>query len=64
MYNEIGEKLKELLKIEREPVAIKWSVKTPKNIPKVATNAPTKELSFIISAPKYVAIVNIGPLTV
>lgn len=34
MYNEIGEKLKELLKIEREPVAIKWSVKTSKNIPK------------------------------
>jgi len=34
LYNEIGEKLKELLKIEREPVAIKWSVKTPKNIPK------------------------------
>ena len=33
-YNELGEKLNELLKLENEPVAIKWSVKEPKNIEK------------------------------
>jgi uncharacterized protein (DUF169 family) len=33
-YNELGEKLNELLKLENEPVAIKWSVKEPKNIAK------------------------------
>lgn len=33
-YNELGEKLNELLKLENEPVAIKWSVKEPKNIGK------------------------------
>ncbi len=30
----MGEKLKEILKLEREPVAIKWSVREPKNIKK------------------------------
>src|SRR5664280_2152571 len=30
----MGEKLKEILKLEREPVAIKWSVRVPKNIKK------------------------------
>lgn len=34
MYQEMGEKLKEILKLEREPVAIKWSVRVPKNIKK------------------------------
>ncbi len=34
MSNELGEKLKELLKLENEPVAIKWSVKEPRNIEK------------------------------
>lgn len=34
MDNKLGEKLKELLKLENEPVAIKWSVKEPKNIEK------------------------------
>jgi uncharacterized protein (DUF169 family) len=33
-YNELGEKLNELLKLENEPVAIKWSVNEPKNIEK------------------------------
>ncbi len=33
-YNELGEKLKELLKLENEPVAIKWSVGEPKNVEK------------------------------
>ena len=33
-YNELGEKLNELLKLENTPVAIKWSVKEPKNIEK------------------------------
>lgn len=33
-YNELGEKLNGLLKLENEPVAIKWSVKEPKNIGK------------------------------
>lgn len=32
MDNEVGEKLNELLKLENEPVAIKWSVKEPKNV--------------------------------
>lgn len=30
--NELGEKLKELLKLENEPVAIKWSVREPADI--------------------------------
>ena len=30
----MGEKLKEILKLEKEPVAIKWSVREPKNIKK------------------------------
>lgn len=34
MDNKLGEKLKELLKLENEPVAIKWSVKEPRNIKK------------------------------
>ncbi|MFZ0442883.1 MAG: DUF169 domain-containing protein [Methanobacterium sp.] len=34
MYQEMGVKLKEILKLEREPVAIKWSVREPKNIKK------------------------------
>ncbi|MGB9936228.1 MAG: hypothetical protein ACPK7O_00765 [Methanobacterium sp.] len=34
MYNKLGEKLKELLKLENEPVAIKWSVKEPRDIGK------------------------------
>lgn len=33
-YNELGEKLKELMKFENEPVAIKWSVMEPKNVKK------------------------------
>ncbi|MBZ2165654.1 DUF169 domain-containing protein [Methanobacterium spitsbergense] len=33
-YNEFGEKLNEFLKLENEPVAIKWSVKEPKNVEK------------------------------
>ena len=33
-YNELGNKLKELLKLENEPVAITWSVKEPRNIEK------------------------------
>ena len=33
-YNELGEKLNEFLKLENEPVAIKWSVKEPKNVEK------------------------------
>ncbi|HML06020.1 MAG TPA: DUF169 domain-containing protein [Methanobacterium sp.] len=33
-YDELREKLKELMKFENEPVAIKWSVQEPKNIPK------------------------------
>lgn len=33
-YNELGEKLNKLLKLENEPVAIKWSVMAPKNIGK------------------------------
>ena len=33
-YNELGKKLNELLKLENQPVAIKWSVKEPKNVEK------------------------------
>jgi len=33
-YNELGEKLKNLMTFENEPVAIKWSVKEPKNVKK------------------------------
>jgi uncharacterized protein (DUF169 family) len=33
-YNELGIKLNEFLKLENEPVAIKWSVQEPKNIGK------------------------------
>jgi uncharacterized protein (DUF169 family) len=33
-YNELGEKLNESLKLENEPVAIKWSVKDPENVEK------------------------------
>jgi uncharacterized protein (DUF169 family) len=31
-YNELGEKLKNLMTFENEPVAIMWSVKEPKNV--------------------------------
>ncbi len=34
MYTEEGEKLKKLLDLENEPVAIKWSVREPRNIKK------------------------------
>ena len=33
-YTELGEKLNELLVLENEPVAIRWSVKEPKNVKK------------------------------
>jgi uncharacterized protein (DUF169 family) len=33
-YNELGNKLKEILKLENDPVAIKWSVKEPRDIEK------------------------------
>ena len=33
-YNKLGNKLNELLKLKNEPVAIKWSVKEPKNVGK------------------------------
>lgn len=33
-YQELGEKLKKILKLEREPVAIKWISREPRNIPK------------------------------
>ncbi len=33
-YNELGNELKEFLKLENDPVAIKWSVKEPKDIEK------------------------------
>jgi len=33
-YNELGKKLNELLKLENEPVAIKWSVREPRNVEK------------------------------
>ena len=38
-YNESGERLGELLKLENEPVAIKWSVQEPKNIEKEEGNS-------------------------
>lgn len=31
-YRETGERFKELLKLENEPVAIKWSVREPEDI--------------------------------
>lgn len=31
-YNELGQKLNEILKLENEPVAIKWSVGEPKDV--------------------------------
>jgi uncharacterized protein (DUF169 family) len=34
MYMELGEKLKELLELENEPVAIKWSVREPRDVQK------------------------------
>lgn len=34
MYRELGEKLKDVLKLEREPVAIKWSVREPRGMKK------------------------------
>jgi uncharacterized protein (DUF169 family) len=34
LYQEMGEKLKEILGLEREPVAIKWSVREPRDIKK------------------------------
>lgn len=34
MYQELGKKLKNILKLEREPVAMKWSVREPKGIEK------------------------------
>lgn len=33
-YQELGEKLKKILKLEREPVAMKWVSREPRNIPK------------------------------
>jgi len=33
-YNELRNKLKEILKLENKPVAIKWSVKEPRNVGK------------------------------
>lgn len=33
-YNELGENLSEILKLENEPVAIGWSVKEPQNVEK------------------------------
>lgn len=33
-YNELGDKLKDLLELERTPVAITWSVEEPENIQK------------------------------
>ena len=33
-YNELGNKLKKILKLEKDPVAIKWSVKEPRDIEK------------------------------
>lgn len=38
-YNELGKKLNELMKFENEPVAIKWSVKEPKNVEKEETKS-------------------------
>jgi len=31
-FKESGEELKSILKLERDPVAIKWSLKEPKNV--------------------------------
>lgn len=39
IHQKLGKKLKKMLKLEREPVAIKWSFKEPKNI------APEEEKS-------------------
>jgi uncharacterized protein (DUF169 family) len=36
LNKELAEKLKNILKLEREPVAIKWSVREPRNIQKEA----------------------------
>lgn len=33
-YKELGRKLKDILRLEREPVAIKWSVREPRDIDK------------------------------
>jgi uncharacterized protein (DUF169 family) len=33
-YNQLGEKLNELLRLENEPVAIKWAVGEPRNVAK------------------------------
>jgi uncharacterized protein (DUF169 family) len=33
-YHELGEKLKAILKLKREPVALKWVSREPQNIPK------------------------------
>jgi uncharacterized protein (DUF169 family) len=33
-YPELGEKLKNILKLEREPVAMKWVSRKPRNIPR------------------------------
>lgn len=33
-YKKLGEKLKNILKLEREPVAMKWVSREPRNIPK------------------------------
>ncbi|MGB9937779.1 MAG: DUF169 domain-containing protein [Methanobacterium sp.] len=38
-YNELGKKLNELMKFENEAVAIKWSVKEPKNVEKEAVKS-------------------------
>ncbi|MGI6482930.1 MAG: DUF169 domain-containing protein [Methanobacterium sp.] len=35
-YQKLGEKLKTVLKLEREPVAIKWVSREPRNIPKAS----------------------------
>jgi uncharacterized protein (DUF169 family) len=34
LHRELGEKLKNILKLDREPVAIKWVSREPKNIPR------------------------------
>lgn len=34
MYNELGGRLKDILELENEPVAIKWSVREPRNVEK------------------------------
>lgn len=39
MYKELGQELKELLGLEREPVAIKWLSKPPRNIEKEKENS-------------------------